>query len=581
MSQPSSTSRILPRFTALLFALGVALGLAVPFASAQAEETPLAPASAASEQPATEQESTPDIPKPLKVMPSKIKPVQSATDELSKAAPETEKITETADIQQLETLSPRQNFSYPANFWDKAERQGIASFLGAESVPSASLSIHNIKLKATLTTAGNLSASDVPSENLYALRLKQLVALGNFEDALILYKMNEADPPTPLAAISGAEAMLGSGQTAVACLEQKALPQDLKKESAQFWSNLDIFCQALLGPAAGNDKDLRLANAAQIYLEAVKPGTPTDAATLDALDTASTLALAKSGQLATLIDTQGVVDSLSDKHLAILWHFLPPTRQSLTVWSEATKRGIAKPAALTEKLTALLATAETATDTNPYTPFLKEYLKEKEPLLTASLLDLSMDSPIKQNLLIPLYAAQEVSFPEDNKIASLRLLARGNQDWPTSLVRGALAIPESFESGNESGEKIAVLYLIHQIEDAKTTATAQSYPVLLAIKAGLIPEKDGNSAYENIFNLTAQGNYVMPNAELLSTLKKSVEKKRADQVLIKSLEILTTAPPEKLNPAALVQVFEALNSAGLSEETMSLARDVLGAVLEK
>ena len=73
----------------------------------------------------------------------------------------------------------------------------------------------------------------------------------------------------------------------------------------------------------------------------------------------------------------------------------------------------------------------------------------------------------------------------------------------------------------------------------------------------------------------------MPNAEILSSLRKSAEQKQIDRVVVESLKILTDTPAEKLHPVALYQIFEAFNSAGLTEETLSLAHDVLRALLEK
>lgn len=566
-----------------LFIFSRALGLmaallcGTPLISpAHAEDTAAAPVVPLSATSAPQEDALPDIPKPLKIMPSKIKPVQSATDEMSKAAPETEKLTDAKNAEELETLLPNGSTGYPETFWADAKRDDIAAFLASDAPVSSSLTIRSMALKATLAPTPDLSSSTDPEKNIYALRIKHLVDLGDFADALLLYKMNESDPPTSLAARAGVEAMLGSGQAGVACLEEKALSPSLKKDDSQFWTDTNTFCQALLSPAAGADKDLRLANAAKIFSDVKKSAIPANAAELNALDMLSTVAMAKTNQIAPLVDTQGVATELSDKQISVLWAFLPTTQSAMPIWAEALKRGIASSQDLITKLSVL----DLASPTTPYAPFFKEYLKEKQPLLTASLLELA-DTEIKQDLLLPLYEAQEVAFPETDKTLSLKLLAKANQDFPTSLVRTALNIPESFESGQESGEILTTLHLLKQIEDSKTTASASSYPALLAIKAGLIPEKVKNTAYDNIFNLTAKSNYVMPNAELLSSLKKSAEQKRTDQVLINGLEILTSAPLEKLNPAALVTVFEAFNSAGLTEETTSLAREVLGTLLEK
>ena len=99
---------------------------------------------------------------------------------------------------------------------------------------------------------------------------------------------------------------------------------------------------------------------------------------------------------------------------------------------------------------------------------------------------------------------------------------------------------------------------------------------LLALDYANYPQKDIKNAYDNLLNLTPTGNYVMPIHDILSSLKKSADKKQINQVVIRSLAVINDKSLDQLHPAVLYQILEALNSAGLTEETTSLTREVLG-----
>ena len=154
------------RFLSLLAVLGATLSY-----TAFAEDTP----------------AMPDIPKPLKVMPSKIKPVQSGEDELSKAAPETIKSESSTDNNQLESLSPRAMDSFQGDFSGEFTRAEINKFFSKESKVSSSYAARKLALKLALTPfLGMLDDAKYP-ENIYGLRLNQFLNLGSWP--LMIHKL--------------------------------------------------------------------------------------------------------------------------------------------------------------------------------------------------------------------------------------------------------------------------------------------------------------------------------------------------------------------------------------------------------
>jgi hypothetical protein len=279
---------------------------------------------------ATDAPKIPDIPKPLNVMPSKIKPVQDGEDELSKAAPEGRKLAPPTNSNELEILSPLPDYGFQSDFADNLSRSDINEFFSKPSKASLSAGARKLALKFALTSFSLMSNEDKFPENIYGLRLNTLLNLGAFSDAENLYKLNESAPPSPLAARAGIEALFASKQTGVACLDQKTFDENLKLDAPQFWSNVTVFCQSLLGPVAGDDDELRLSNASRAYLEIVKP-VVTTAEDVNKLDTMTSIAMVKSGGLAQLISTADNLTQIDDKHLTIIYKFSHPTTPAFPV----------------------------------------------------------------------------------------------------------------------------------------------------------------------------------------------------------------------------------------------------------
>ena len=522
-------------------------------------------------------ETAPVIPTPLKVMPSKIKPVQTNnTDELSRAAPEGETAA-SADNKALELLSPRPAYGFQNNFWGDSTRQDLIAFLGTPAPVSHNKSVRDLALKAALTPSAPLAPSKNTDENIYALRLNKLVNLGSFDDAQKLYKLNESDPPTPLAAQAGIESSLGHGEIAVACLDQKTFNASLKAKDAAFWSHIDIFCQALLSPVAGDDDTLRLANASRAYIEITKPSVTT-VTDINALDVISTIAMMESGRLSALVGAADQLDKIDDKHLSVIIHYAKPSAATLPLLAEGITRGIVNNA----QAIAFMKAIDLKDISNPYNAFLKEYFKTPDsPVVTDQLLTLTTDRT-REALLYPLYATSDMAIPNQHKMISLRLLALTNQDLPTRLVDETYATQtldhssESSKQDIESGEKFLIKLLLEKAKSNAQTSPDNVTATLLALDYANYPQKDAKNAYDNILSLTPHGNYVMPIGDILSNLKKSANQKQISQVVIRSLAVINDKPLEQLHPAALYQILEALNSAGLTEETMALTHEVLG-----
>lgn len=291
----------------------------------------------------------PPINKPLQVMPSKIKPVQSGTEEFAKAAPEPSLSKEKSA--QLSALSFDKKAAFPANFWQGVEFPEYEKTLDLALV-NTSPALREIYIRLLATTEGQpQSKVENPEEqevktDIYSLKLKKLVELGDLEDALALYKINEGNPPSETAAVAGITAMIGVGETGLACLESKALESMWRKDpkNAGFWQDNDILCQAMVSPASGEDDVLRIGNAARIFLASRKFASMSDVLNFNTETAAFKFSWANSGQMVRVIDSKNFTDSLTETSLAFLLHTKAlVTETATTLMSYAHQKGMKIP----------------------------------------------------------------------------------------------------------------------------------------------------------------------------------------------------------------------------------------------
>jgi len=515
----------------------------------------------------------PVIPKPLNVMPSKIKPVQSGTDELSKAAPENNSIL--TDLSHLDSLSPLPMDGFQNDFWNGLSWTDLKPFLMENGTLTASKSVRNLSIKALLSSGAPKDKLPESEEGLYAHRLNKLVDLGNFKDAQSLYKLNEAPPPSSLAARAGIESTLGQNNIAVACLDQKTFTNTLKTNDPQFWKNLDLFCQTLLSPAAGDDDELRLENASRAYLSIVV-SNPKTTADINELDIVTTIALLKSGFFERFFSNSNILKEINDKHLALFLNYMPHIETSFTLLKEGIRRGIIDDNSALAFIKSIIADGAA--------PFYGDYFRLYEESsnlssISPELLSLAR-SDIMLTLLLPLYAQPKMAYPEEYGSLTLRSLALTNQKLPEKFVRKVLNLSEYSSDNSFDGESILIDSLLGTDDSSSQLSEKNQNPLLLALKYANYPQKHIKSPYDNIYSLTESGNYVMHSDEELSTLIESASKKQMNRVVIRSLKILDDKPLDKINPAVFYQILEALNSAGLTEETMSLTREVLGNLIK-
>lgn len=229
---------------------------------------------------------------------------------------------------------------------------------------------------------------------------------------------------------------------------------------------------------------------------------------------------------------------------------------------------------------------------------LHAYLSSNTAMPTSETLETIKNETGNYDLLAPLWLGAESPFgqmdhtewktynhSQTDFILSVLLMA--NQPAPDTLLHEKWPLNPSAETEKQEENtnlptdpaNLICHYLLDK-KEASAPKTAEIQAVCKVLDDAAPTASQKIQFYDNILDLTESGNYVMPTGDILSNLKKSAKKKPSLQMVIESLSMLTAQPIEKLNPAAMYLSLQAISSAGLSVETKSTGREVLGHILE-
>lgn len=555
----------------------------------------------------------PDIRPPTRILPSKITPLQNnleGGEGMSKAAPEIKSSESVGQLELLTLPTPTTDNteSLKLVYDGPQDRDDLLKLFKGLSPSSHSITAQEIAVWLLSNLAADSSetapSKETKDDDIYSLRLVKLLQFGELQKVLLLYKMNEGQPPSTTAAKAGIIAMLAQNEAAVACLEEKALPENLTNNDKAFWGKVDLFCKGLLSPAAGEDDQLRYGNAARIYITASGAAAPATLADFNKLDEITQLSFAEKG----VIPADVTADNL--KHIGTLplalilsrKHAISEDKLGLLL-AEASKRGLLHSADLSrlaQELTELKQAPESApkqktktdTKTNDYSSKLIQILNNASDLNNLKLPQSLKDSveasltiaALRESSELPV-GIENIALPDqpDAKRAAT-IFSYANQTVPENWMMSALAVKQ-IESADKTpksrtGDDIFCEYFLlkgNDTDKSRTATVTAIQPFLSSFSKSPLSTED---IYDNIFNLTDSSNYVMPSNDILSSLKREAIKKPSKQAVTESLSILSAQPVETLHPAALYRVLNVLKSAGLSVQTKSLGHEVLGHILE-
>jgi hypothetical protein len=489
--------------------------------------------------------------------------------------------------------------------------------------------------RASAITEGGVSAL---SKTLFEIRLNALIHNGFYDDVLKLYrKLGDEGTSNPIYAILGVKSMIGAGQMGTACLENRVIAPAQKLESEkQFWSEVTQFCDTLLSPASAQDRNEydALGRAARAYSELNVLKTIGVTADLNPLSPIALLAHHRSNRIGKGVLTDVTMSSLDARVLSSLYAVTPPrSDDSYLMLSHLIRRGFKDSndlATAYKNHTQALRKQSQASGKD-----LKKGTKDKSSNWTNLALIYSDLMSADQSALPPVllknamttaqslpnaallpFAAEFASqndlsgFTANDAKKALWVMLMSNMSPPIQWVNLAYGI-ESNSVTVQNGDELLLKTIM---KDPSTSLSTTPSPILststLEPKSNITPpaqspENPQNSgvsverdlylayllgepndiklkkvAYDNVFSLTPQNNYVMTNVETVNELLNALQNMQTGQVILKSVETIGQNPVSSWSGVEFSSVLDALYSVGLNEDVKSLIRETLAGRLQ-
>lgn len=488
----------------------------------------------------------------------------------------------------------------------------------------------NLMLRALLTgfdpAAMKPEAVPQPDGRILQARLKKLNEIGAFKEAFELYKkVPNASQDQEDLAMEGLTAMMGAGQLALGCLEEKAL-KDSIKQNQDFWPDLNLLCdQFLSGSAVAPDTmdtsdetraALQRKSAAHTVVKERKLVAPQTLAHTDKTSILHLALLFGSGEYSLALYKPSEIAALKSRVIAVLLNWNTQRwEDELSVGAAAVGKGLITSTDLEKlyrkQLETLYAKGKPDIKTlNGWSKFLALYddvlTINDQKTATARLKSLlALESEFGEAAYIPLaravtdskIAVNDLTKEEASQWLKLKLHARQSenpdlvaklypiekkddsaespQSPPKTLILASYPPPEVATEEPEKeapkGKKEAAK------EPPGPLAKSRKQALSIVLKAFLDnPSAFSHNApeiYEKDVDLTSEGDYVMPSEELRNNLAKSSDAELLGKVVLDSLMILGGENPDKLDPAVLGEVLEALSRVGLTQEALALAEE--------
>ena len=463
--------------------------------------------------------------------------------------------------------------------------------------------------------------------SLFQLRLEKLLALGLYRDAFQMYrKLGDHGVKTPRTAYAGVQSMIGSGQLGTACLENRVIaPAQKLAEQQKFWSELNQFCELLLSPASAQDKNEydALGRASKAYAELNLLKTIPSSDALKTLSPIELIAYHRSNRIGKGVLSEQTLQSMAGHQLAALYAVTPPrSDQAYEMLSHLIRRGIKTP---NDLISAYKNHAQALRkQSQAQGRDLKKNTKTKDSawtnvaLIYADLISADQSAPPATLIKNALNASTDLpatsltpfasfmaeldnlsGFSENDAQRALYAFLSNNINAPKAWVLAAYPT-ESASLSATSGDELLLEILSKDEAPASSPVSSTGIsineaPASLAAQATEKPEKSAllaeksllkaylsgepnsikaaQSAYDNLFSLTGNSNYVMHNEELRNELSDSVSAGAIGKVVLKSVIWAEGKPASTWNATQFSVLLNSLYSVGLGEDIKSLIRE--------
>ncbi len=166
------------------------------------------------------------------------------------------------DFRKLEALGLLGSYKEGAigkDVWHSMNRSDIMVGLIYAGPRIKSRTITRLTINTLLSKSdADLIVNDIEPEagnDIFTLRLKKLLELGLFSNALDMYALQRSVPYHPELAEAGALAMLGTGGHSLACLEGKSFEK--RFSDVEFWQDLNEFCRLTIEDGSKGPADIK------------------------------------------------------------------------------------------------------------------------------------------------------------------------------------------------------------------------------------------------------------------------------------------------------------------------------------
>ncbi len=532
------------------------------------------------------------------ILPVKIKPRQSGADSISKAAADIEQ-ENTVNLNSLGLYARISDGGLGSDIWKDYTGKALASDLGMLNVNISSPTMRGLLLRALLTAPDAENLADDKANEAFSSRITTLVDLGAFDETVVLYKKLEGNIPSGKAALAGTEAMVSMGQMGLACLEEKALSDDLKQTSStSFWPDLNKFCNILLTTDSTGNESESFAKTSSLFTSAKQIKSPASLSELNGKSVIEILSANKAGLISKSLFTPDNVKPLKPQIISLLLKQSPTDQaEKLSLLAAAAEKGMVPATDFINEF--VTQSASSLPNQTGYWPVvLNLYNKVKaSPADNTALKEVLKIMPNSGNAALLPFAASfgslknvdAFSTEEAREVVSLLIRARINVSGPWFSKAFDKPEAQSKESMTDMDVISALGASSNTDQDKKSSESAklkenpenaQFYALSLILKNEEAGGKINEKSYENVFSLTGSTDYVMPSKELMNNLIQAVAKQDTGKVIIYSLQILNGQRISQIHPLALIRISEGLQSVGLSEENRSLAHEVLADLIE-
>ena len=482
-------------------------------------------------------------------------------------------------------------------------------------------------ITASTATPDTATPNQTPAFSLFELRLEKLLALGLYRDAFQMYrKLGDQGVENPTTAYLGVSSMIGSGQLGTACLENRVIaPAKKLAEHQMFWNDLNQFCELLLSPASAQDKNEydALGRASKAYAELNLLKTIPSAETLNALSPIALIAHHRSNRIGKGVLSNNTLQTMPGKQLAALYAVTPPrSDEAYNMLAHLVRRGLKN----TTDLTAAYKNHAQALrkQSQAQGRDLKKNTKTKDSawtnvaLIYADLISADQSAPPATLLKNALNAASNLptvslspfsaalseqtdltGFTENDAKRALYVFLLNNISVPKPWVSLAYGTESEGLKGNSGDEMLLnqllkdknagappisstgistdanpALPITQTTENLENSALTLEKNLLNAYLSGE-PNviKSSKIAYDNLFSLTGNSNYVMHNEVLRNELTSSVSAGALGKLVLKSVLWAENKPASTWNASQFSVLLDSLYAVGLGEDVKSLIRE--------